>query len=250
LLHSFLEENEDDFMDRFWRGLNCDIQDIVMHEEFYSIDRMFRLACKAEKDIKRRVTNKCKKKVNVLASPSTVVDTSRVVDESPPRVPPSFETIVQSCGEGTHFVPTLEIGQCHVNLTMSRVEFVDDLVTPPILEDCAINLMLCDQTTEIYDGLIARIVDSNSYFHMSELVEISDTENGPCDIIFESSLDHIKLVHNDEVSVKVSQDNSLCCIILDPTLSLSHARNKIVELKYLKSVYALILLLISLGGMT
>ena len=53
LLYSFLEESEDDFMDRFWRGLNRDIQDILMHEEFYSVDCMFRLACKAEQEIKR-----------------------------------------------------------------------------------------------------------------------------------------------------------------------------------------------------
>jgi hypothetical protein len=29
LLYSFLDESEDDFMDRFWRGLNRDIQDIL-----------------------------------------------------------------------------------------------------------------------------------------------------------------------------------------------------------------------------
>ena len=31
LLHSFLEESEEDFMDRFWRGLNRDIQEILIH---------------------------------------------------------------------------------------------------------------------------------------------------------------------------------------------------------------------------
>ena len=60
LLHSFIEETEDDFADRFWRGLNHDIQDIILHEELYSVDHLFCLACKAEQKIRRRVhkTNK------------------------------------------------------------------------------------------------------------------------------------------------------------------------------------------------
>lgn len=33
LLHSFLEESEEDFLDRFWRGLNHDIQEILLHED-------------------------------------------------------------------------------------------------------------------------------------------------------------------------------------------------------------------------
>ena len=33
LLHSLLEESEDDFIDRFWGGLNRDIQEILIHEE-------------------------------------------------------------------------------------------------------------------------------------------------------------------------------------------------------------------------
>src|SRR6266511_3398650 len=58
LLHSSLEETEDDFMDRFWGGLNCDIQEILILEECYPMDRLFRLACKAEQKIKRRVGHK------------------------------------------------------------------------------------------------------------------------------------------------------------------------------------------------
>jgi len=39
-------------MDRFWGGLNHDIQEILIHEECYPMDRLFRLACKAEHEIK------------------------------------------------------------------------------------------------------------------------------------------------------------------------------------------------------
>ena len=52
LLHSSLEESEDDFMDRFWGGLNRDIQEILIHEECYPTDHLFRLACNAEQEIK------------------------------------------------------------------------------------------------------------------------------------------------------------------------------------------------------
>ena len=42
-------------MDRFWGGLTHDIQEILIHEECYPMDHLFRLACKAEQEIKRRV---------------------------------------------------------------------------------------------------------------------------------------------------------------------------------------------------
>ena len=37
LLQSLLEENEDDFMDRFWGGLNHDIHEILIHEGCYPL---------------------------------------------------------------------------------------------------------------------------------------------------------------------------------------------------------------------
>ena len=49
LLRSFVEESEEDVVDRFWRGLNHDIQDMVMHvDELYFIDHLFHLAYKAD----------------------------------------------------------------------------------------------------------------------------------------------------------------------------------------------------------
>ena len=47
-----LEECEDDFLNRFWRGLNHDIQDVIMHEELYLVDHLFCLARKAEQKIR------------------------------------------------------------------------------------------------------------------------------------------------------------------------------------------------------
>jgi hypothetical protein len=51
-LYSFIKESEEDFIGRFWRGLNPNIQEIIMHEELYSIEQLFHLACKAEQKIR------------------------------------------------------------------------------------------------------------------------------------------------------------------------------------------------------
>jgi hypothetical protein len=78
LFHCGLEESEESFMDRFWDGLNHDIEDLLMLEKYYSINCMFRLACKVEQKIKRRLhgTNKCKKAMDFFASPPTMIDVS------------------------------------------------------------------------------------------------------------------------------------------------------------------------------
>ena len=57
LLHSFLEESEDNFMDRFWGGLNRDIQEMLINEECYPMDRLFSISCKGEQEIKRHVAH-------------------------------------------------------------------------------------------------------------------------------------------------------------------------------------------------
>ncbi len=106
-----LEESEDDFMDRSWGGLNRDIQEILIHEECYPMDRLFCLACKAEQEIQRRVVHKeIKRKVHIPRDDTVVPSTTRrtmtttsvVVrttspppcDTSPQRVPTSSESIV------------------------------------------------------------------------------------------------------------------------------------------------------------
>ena len=66
-MYACVEENEKDFMDRFWTGLNRDIQDIVMHvEELYYVDHLFHLACKAEQEIRRRVNKTGKRSMESL----------------------------------------------------------------------------------------------------------------------------------------------------------------------------------------
>ena len=67
LLRCGLEEREEDFLSRFWKGLNHDIQDIIMHEELYFVDHLFCLACKAEQTIRRHV---CMMNKRAVESPS------------------------------------------------------------------------------------------------------------------------------------------------------------------------------------
>ena len=76
LLHSFLEESEEDFTDRFWGGLNHDIQEILIHEECYPMDHLFRLACKAEHEIKRRVAHEENKRTVHIPSVDTDVSST------------------------------------------------------------------------------------------------------------------------------------------------------------------------------
>jgi hypothetical protein len=92
--------------------------------------------------------------------------------------------------------------------------------------------------TDIPTMLSTPTVQVNSSISMSVQTEILAPDNAPCDLKVASSMDHIKLVMNNEVLAKISHANSLFSVVMDPPMFLSHARNKIAELKYLKSAYA------------
>ena len=164
LLHSSLEESEEDFMDRFWGGLNRDIQEILIHEECYPMDHLFHLACKAEQEIKRRVAHKENKREMHIPRVDTVVPsttkhtmttTSVVVrttspppcDTSSPRVPTSSELIIRGNDKGTNLPLPHEYDECLVNLSAPCGELPTTLITPATLEDYVNDLTLpCDQT--------------------------------------------------------------------------------------------------------
>ena len=105
LLHSFLEESDEDFMDRFWEGLNHDIQELLLHEKCYPMHRLFRLACKAEQEIKRRVAAKTNKRevhiprvesfVPATATIASVMETTSadLITIPPPTCAPSSPTV-------------------------------------------------------------------------------------------------------------------------------------------------------------
>ena len=177
LLHSFLEESEEDLMDRFWRGLNHDIQEILLHEdEIYSVDHLFCLACKVEQEIRRRgnKTGKCSmellssttKKVNPSTAAPTMPATQAFVGVTPPQtrdvsastVPTSSECDIYSNNNGTDSVPPHDIVICHDDLNTSCIELPVVLVTPLVLEDIFTDLNIsCDQTIEMATNLSAPI---------------------------------------------------------------------------------------------
>jgi hypothetical protein len=51
MLHCGLEKNEDGAMARFMGGLNQEIQDILAYKEYNSVNHLFHLACKAEREV-------------------------------------------------------------------------------------------------------------------------------------------------------------------------------------------------------
>jgi hypothetical protein len=74
-------------------------------------------------------------------------------------VPTSSETDQQGNHKGTDYIPPYD--ECHVDLNISCVELAADLVTPSILEDCAIDLtVLCHQTIDIPTDLSAHLKQS------------------------------------------------------------------------------------------
>ena len=164
LLHSSLEESEEDFMDRFWGGLNRDIQEILIHEECYPMDHLFHLACKAEQEIKRRVGHEENKRMvhiprvdmivpsttrHTMTTTSVVVRTTSPppCDTSSPRVPTSSELIIRGNDKGTNLPLPHEYDECLVNLSAPCGELPTTLITPATLEDYVDDLTLpCDQT--------------------------------------------------------------------------------------------------------
>ncbi|XP_066358277.1 uncharacterized protein [Miscanthus floridulus] len=54
MLRCNLEEDEEPAMARFLGGLNREIQDILAYKEYNSVNRLFHLACKAEREVQGR----------------------------------------------------------------------------------------------------------------------------------------------------------------------------------------------------
>jgi hypothetical protein len=202
LLYSFLEESEEDLIDRFWRGLSHEIQDLIMDAELYYVAQLFRLACRAEQKIRRRghMENKCVKespsptltKVNFYPFPPIVI-----------VVPTTVEPESQGNSKGTTFVPPHD--ERHVDLIMPCDELPSDVVIPHVIEHVVVDLNIsCDQTNVIHSVLRALIVEVSSSIEMSASGEIIANEIEPCDLLVEPDLNHIQLVKSNKVLAKVS----------------------------------------------
>ena len=265
-----IKESEENTRNRFFNGLNPDIQAKFTYVP-RSIIAVYARACSFEKHMQEGMldhydpfgscTTPSVLSTNVERKTIVVrVAQPHICTKSSPSVPTSYGSDSTGKNKGTDFIPPHNIDECHVDLNISCVEIENDLVTPLILEDCATGLnVLCDQSTEIdagmstivFDGCLNSSTDQiakkttissapisavNSSINMSAPTEIISDENASCDIV-ESDLDHIKLVQNNEVLARIFHASSLFSIMMDPPISLSHAKNKITELTCLKSVY-------------
>ena len=139
-------------MDRFWGGLNRDIQERLIHGKCYPMDRLFRPACKAEQEITRRVAHKINhQKVQIprvaTIVPSTttrIMTTTSIVESTtspppcvmlPPRVPTSSLLTIRGNDKGMDLPPPHEYDECLFNLNEPCDELPTTLITPAILED-------------------------------------------------------------------------------------------------------------------
>ena len=195
LFYCGLEESEDIIMDRFWDGLNRDIQELLMHENCYPMDCLFCLACKAEQKIKRRVAAKINKHMVHIPMIESVVrpthappmaTTSVVVSlTSPPAMATSYESDIKGTLKGIDYVHPHEIDICHPTPHTSCVVSPVDLATPSVLEDIATDLNLpCAQTSEIDDVSSAPIVEFNSSIDLCASPEIIADENEPVCLVY------------------------------------------------------------------
>ena len=138
---------------------------------------MFRLACKAEQEIKGHVAhNKNKRRLHIPIVDTVVSSTTRRTmtttsivmrttsppscDTSPPRVPTSSELIIRGNDKGTALPPPEEYDECLVNYNVPCDELPITLITPPILEEYVHDLTLpCDQISTILSAPIELTVD-------------------------------------------------------------------------------------------
>ena len=102
-----LKECEEDFLNRFWRGLNHDIQDKIMHEELYYVDHLFRFSCEVEHKLRRGIykINKgameppSKKVASFDVTPTTIAPLG-AYEESPSTILTSYQLGLQGNKEG------------------------------------------------------------------------------------------------------------------------------------------------------
>ena len=232
LLHSFIEESNEDFMDRFWDGLNHDIQEMLIHEKCYPMDRLFRLACKAEQELQRRVAHKTNKRNMQLprvemVSPSpptaTSTPTSLVVSTTAPTPCDPFPP--RGNDKGIDLFASHENDACIVDLLAPCDTLSTTLITPSGLADYVVDMNVpCDPTTEITtisSAPIAIIID----------------EQEPCALVNKYDVDQIQLIIHDDVFSKTLQANCLYYRVLNQSMLISHVRKAISEITCSKSLH-------------
>jgi hypothetical protein len=131
--------------------------------------------------------------------------------------------------KGTNFVPPYEIDECHVDLNISCAEIENNQATDWHIQ--------CVQLTEKASVLSAPTSELALSVDLSAPTKLIADANELCDLTIEADMDHIILVKINEVMARICHAKSLFSGTMDPPMSLSHARDKIVKIPCLKSVY-------------
>ncbi|XP_066347010.1 uncharacterized protein, partial [Miscanthus floridulus] len=101
MLRCGLEENEDGAIARFMGGLNREIQDILAYKEYNSVNRLFHLACKAEREVQGR---RASMRANIPAGRASPWTLSNAAAPST-RAPPQSSSTIKPCSSTTNSVP-------------------------------------------------------------------------------------------------------------------------------------------------
>ena len=141
-------------MDRFWDGLNNDIQELLLHENCYPMNRLFCLAFNAEQKIRRHVaatTNKRKFNIPrvesivpanatiapIVSTTSTDLSTtsSPTCEPPPPTAPTQSESYINGNNKGTNDISRHDIDLSSSSLDNSCVDLPADLGTSSKLDN-------------------------------------------------------------------------------------------------------------------
>ena len=101
MLRCGLEENEDGAIARFMGGLNREIQDILAYKEYNSVNRLFHLACKAEREVQGR---RASMRANIPAGRASPWTPSNAAAPST-RAPPQSSSTIKPRSSTTNSVP-------------------------------------------------------------------------------------------------------------------------------------------------
>lgn len=217
------------------------IQDLLIHKEYGSLPHLFILACKVESQIKEnlRMLNDRKHENKPVFVSFSVTNNLQEVENYTKEENELIETptpLVEKEDEEMDAPTSSEEsqkGKDHGAIITQGEYVCDDL-----------------QLSTFHAILEQKLVKNNSDMHMFQ-VENSDCIDlsAPCEKIIElpailsvsydkliPSNDHVELVRHKEVLTRISSADSLCYIMLDSPMKLSHAMEKVSEIACSKSL--------------
>ena len=231
-----IEESENATMNRFVRGLTRDIQDRLVHKEYYSINRLFHLACKAEQEVKRRMHEVNRHPVQapttrvvsfasssaVSATPVVVrVTPHRACDLPPPTVPTSSELSSQGNNKGTslHTPHVIDICPGESNASCDELVELSTTMSTPHIGNIHAEFCAQEDNTSAFESEISNL--DKPHNSADALLSILATlKRDPCQLVadlsdpddeFQPTMD----LSTSSVDIKPSNDLSAPIALID-----------------------------------